>query len=307
MKQVLSSGIDVAHAWAHQTQEYARNSGDTFYFRGDTIYSYGNHYPIATIVNSATTGNKAILFNTKSYSSTTAKHKSWVRSAIPYSDNVIEVPNVGERLSEKDHEENIQSFIERVEEYVGRQRRARVSNYMPDITKTIQMLKDYVELYGLRATLDDKTTSLMEQEFDEEMQKEIETTLKERADRILAKRQEDIDKWLSGESNKTAIAGIDTGQVYLRKSEDVVQTSKGIEVPVGDALKLYDAICRVRTSIVAEEQIMAYIEKHGLGTIVGYRINKITPNGDLVAGCHRIMWKEIDRFAKSQGWENKAK
>jgi hypothetical protein len=38
---------DVAHVWAHQLQSHARNKRGNFYFQGDTIYSYGSHFPIA--------------------------------------------------------------------------------------------------------------------------------------------------------------------------------------------------------------------------------------------------------------------
>ena len=36
----------VAHLWAHRAQESAPQRGN-FYFDGDTIYSYGSHFPIA--------------------------------------------------------------------------------------------------------------------------------------------------------------------------------------------------------------------------------------------------------------------
>ena len=37
----------VAHLWAHKSQDFARNPGHNFYFHGDTIYSYGSHFPVA--------------------------------------------------------------------------------------------------------------------------------------------------------------------------------------------------------------------------------------------------------------------
>jgi len=35
----------VAHLWANKSQDSARESGGRFYFVGDTIYSYGAHFP----------------------------------------------------------------------------------------------------------------------------------------------------------------------------------------------------------------------------------------------------------------------
>lgn len=69
MKHVFNTS-EVAHIWAAQSQQSGRNAQGNFYFEGQTIYSYGRHFPIATIV-----GND-VLFTDKSYSNTTAKHIS---------------------------------------------------------------------------------------------------------------------------------------------------------------------------------------------------------------------------------------
>lgn len=46
MKTVFTDISQVAHLWANQLQESARNSGN-YYFNGDAIYSYGSHFMIA--------------------------------------------------------------------------------------------------------------------------------------------------------------------------------------------------------------------------------------------------------------------
>ena len=45
-KHVFDTG-EIPHLWAHRTQEDARNRQGNLYFTGDTIYSYGSHFPIA--------------------------------------------------------------------------------------------------------------------------------------------------------------------------------------------------------------------------------------------------------------------
>lgn len=50
------------------------HDGPSFFFRGDTIYSYGQHFPIARHVT-GTRGRAAVLFTTRDYSKTTSKHK----------------------------------------------------------------------------------------------------------------------------------------------------------------------------------------------------------------------------------------
>ena len=66
MKKVFTDISHIAHLWANQLQDEARNSGSgNFYFDGDVIYSYGSHFPIAKHVVNAK-GEKAVLFTTDS-------------------------------------------------------------------------------------------------------------------------------------------------------------------------------------------------------------------------------------------------
>jgi len=65
---------EVAKMFAHgETEGKSRH----MFIDGDTIYSYGSHFPIAKKLN-----NDIILFNTSGYSSTTRHHKSLVFSAL---------------------------------------------------------------------------------------------------------------------------------------------------------------------------------------------------------------------------------
>jgi hypothetical protein len=84
-KHVFDTG-EIPHLWAHKVQASARNAQGNLYFDGDTIFSYGSHFPIARhVVDNPTKKNPkpAILFTTRSYSVTTSGHISAVRSAIP--------------------------------------------------------------------------------------------------------------------------------------------------------------------------------------------------------------------------------
>lgn len=62
---------ELPHIWAAQKQ--SEGNAGSFYFRDATIYSYGSHFPIATIVDND------VLFTMLSYSNTTAKHISKTR------------------------------------------------------------------------------------------------------------------------------------------------------------------------------------------------------------------------------------
>src|SRR5258708_6296401 len=74
---------EIPHIWFHKTQSDARNAQGNLYFADETIYSYGSHFPIARHVKNKSGRKSAILFTTRSYSSTTSGHISAVQSAIP--------------------------------------------------------------------------------------------------------------------------------------------------------------------------------------------------------------------------------
>lgn len=67
MKRVFPTD-EIAHIWAHQRQDEARNSGGNFYFNGPTIYSYGGHFPIASLSGKHP---NVVYFTTRGYSNTT--------------------------------------------------------------------------------------------------------------------------------------------------------------------------------------------------------------------------------------------
>lgn len=72
----------VAERWtdaAGDPRDSAR--GFNVYFVGPTIYSYGPHFPIASFVQGST-GERKVLFTSRSYSNSTGKHKRHVRNAL---------------------------------------------------------------------------------------------------------------------------------------------------------------------------------------------------------------------------------
>ncbi len=70
---------EVAHFWANQSKPSAK--GSHFFYEGDTIYSYGYHFPIARLITHPVTKKLAYLYNAGKYSVSTSKHQSYVRSA----------------------------------------------------------------------------------------------------------------------------------------------------------------------------------------------------------------------------------
>lgn len=76
MKTVHSPDM-VAHLWANRSQDNARNAGQTFYFTGPVLYSYGSHFVIGAHLEDG-----RVLWNDTSYSISTSRHQSYGRRAL---------------------------------------------------------------------------------------------------------------------------------------------------------------------------------------------------------------------------------
>lgn len=142
---------EIPHKWVHQTQSDAR--GSHIFFEGPTIYSYGRHFPIATIHEHKTRG-KLILFTSRDYSATTAKHKSYVSRAIPHDWRTIVCPHVLERGPEGRHGDNITDFERRKADAHAMAKRRKSLAWAEadarDGRRAWEDLRDYCAFFGIR-------------------------------------------------------------------------------------------------------------------------------------------------------------
>ena len=78
MTKTVFDNHGVAHAWASRSQDEGRSANGNFYFVGDTIYSYGSHFPVAMFYG------ELVLINDDSYSVSTSRHQSLARGAVSH-------------------------------------------------------------------------------------------------------------------------------------------------------------------------------------------------------------------------------
>ena len=212
-KHVFDTG-EVPHLWAHRTQDDARNKQGNLYFTGDTIYSYGSHFPIARhVANDA--GERAVLFATARYGVTTSGHCSAVRSAVPSGIPVFHVPNVchgrytANELTADDHAGNLADYAGRVETEVTASARARSSWKKEDSHERAESLRAeaiaYAEFFSLPVpnipevpALDsDALTAIRKREVKRAAEK-AEQTKRERP-KALVRQQALITQWRAGQ------------------------------------------------------------------------------------------------------------
>lgn len=124
-----------------------------------------------------------------------------------------------------------------------------------------------------------------------------------RAQRLIDDK-ESIAKWIAGESVHPSY----NWPIYLR-AEGVngqtdasgrsfvmteMVTTKGARVPLADAKRAYDFAMRMRRK---------GWHKNGETQSIGmYELDAVNEQG-IVAGCHRVSWAEVDRFAALMDWD----
>jgi hypothetical protein len=300
-KHVFDTG-EIPHLWAHRAQDEARNRQGNLYFTGDTIYSYGSHFPIARhVTNNA--GERAVLFTTATYSVTTSSHCSAVRSAIPSVIPVFHVPNVcrgrysGSDLTVDDHAGDLADYAERIEKHVVTSARARSSYAKSWNNQHAGHLRDqsfaYCAFFGLPMSnipevpeIDsDALTAIRKREAKRAAEK-AEKTKRERAE-ALVRQQELITKWRAGQYS---------GCFYdvpamLRIDGNEVVTSRGARFPVSHAKRALAFVRKIR------ESQKAYVRNGHTIHLGPYALDRIELDGTVKAGCHVVSWEEIERIA----------
>jgi len=302
-KHVFDTG-EIPHLWAHRTQEEARNRQGNLYFIGDTIYSYGSHFPIARHVVSEA-GERAVLLTTATYSVTTSSHCSAVRSAIPSGTRIFHVPIVchgrynGSELTTNDHAGNLADYAERIEKHVITSARARSSYAKEWNHERAVRLRDeafaYSAFFGLPVPsipevpeLDSEALTAIRKREAKRAAEKAEQTKRDRAEAIV-RQQELITKWRAGQHS---------GCLYdvpamLRIVGDEVQTSRGARFPIAHAKRGLAFVRKVRGSG------QPYVRNGHTIHLGPYAIDRIEQDGTVTVGCHVVSWEEIERIAPS--------
>lgn len=276
---------EVAHLWANKSRE--RASGSHFYFDGDTIYSYGGHFPIARHYKGF------VLFTSKSHSVTTAKHKGIVSGACHHLPRFT-VESVMDNPNGKD----VRNYADDIKFLTDKAAKAR----NPD--SAIQILESSVAEANLFCeTFGFKTRFEMPSNWDDLKAKAKASAERERKVKALrqakleAEAAETIQKWLAGELVNVPHF---IGTVYLRKhplsnfeNDGIMETSKGARVPLSEAEKAFRFAVAMRAR--------GWHRNGDTFAVGSYQLDAVNEQG-VVAGCHRIAWPEIERFAKAQGW-----
>lgn len=278
MSKTLS---DVAHEWAHQLSDGAGTYSRSLYFTDRTIYSYGSHFPIATIVEN-NCGQRAVLFTEDSYSNTTAKHITAVRSACSHLFRIY-IPEV-EPFGCVHHEKTFALWIKQCQEIKAKFRKARLPyKYYEEIESVLDKASIYATFFRIKVPT--KLSNILSEfspEYVEEIRRKSEEWNSKREERIEQKRktlmekrqrnaQEKLSAWLAGENIWNL--GYELDYQRLRIKNDRIETTKGVKIPMELAKRFYQGL---------KDKVISVGDR-----ILNYRIDSI--NGNIInIGCHKF-------------------
>lgn len=303
MKTVFNNSM-VAHIWAQQTQEQGRSNNGQFYFKGPTIYSYRDSWPLAHFHESG-----LILINTQRVSNTTSRHESYVRGALAYDDSrivYIDSVRIMERLLEKYTGSDIianeitELFKIKVDSaLVSASKRKKESTRANDINEALnalhtceklcKALKQSFPLHDLQEKLKGDSAGIIAAHKKE--REELERVRKEAAK---TGHDEELQKFRNGEPYNSNKLLKYTQDKYMRIKGESIETSGGAEFPIAHALKAFKLICAIK------ERGESYRPDKTIH-LGHFKIDMINKNGDVKAGCHYVKWSEIESCAIALG------
>ncbi len=291
-KQVFSTE-EVAHLFANQLHDSARNPGGNLFIQDNAIWSYGRHFCIAKFVTNKV-GERKLLFTTRRYSNTTAKQISIVRHATNHIDKIY-CPDPSDYASA-----NIENFAAKIKsELAGLVSAKKPEKYIEPAKYVYEQLKKYCEFIG--NDIPKQATELIEsadsgkyKEYlqGEKVRIEEEKAIREAEEVKQAKAM--LAKWRKFKTGRALFRRLGNRD-YLRFNAETkrVETSQYVEIPEAIAKRAYNWIkTTIKTGGCSGE--CSY-------KIMDYEVKAVTDKL-VTIGCHEIDIKEIDKLAKQLGW-----
>lgn len=287
------SNYDVAHNFAHQTGKKMKATS-MFYEINDktsTIYSYGYHFGLATLLKDTYT----LVITTEYYSVSTEKHRNIVVQATSHISDEIRVPidttfiMRDGTVTKHDKKRVIQRFREEINTYVEAQAKARTKDYSNELRFLIRDLDVFCTYFKCKNLLSGHLRKIIvgKQDFQSVFFSPEQIAKHKRNAKLRRERDAEYLKKAIKDFRNFDVRNLNTQYTYLRYNEkrNVVETSKGMNLEDLDALRsLYKLMKKG-------------VELENVTNIQGFNVNKLTPDY-VKAGCHTITRKEADKLAK---------
>ena len=277
----MKTNSEISHIWANNL-EYKGKQGSLF-FNGNTIYSYGSHFPIAKHLD-----NETVLFTNRSYSNSTAKHINLVRSAIQHK-TIIYCNNPG-----NSHNSNIENFILQITNEANKLIKAKKPEiYIQGIEYIKNDLNKYLTYFKIKLTK--KQIDSIDIKTKEDYAKKVELLkVKEAKEKQLIINKGKklfpvfVNQFRNGLKNEftytekeilnTYYTSINSPSIFKIENDNLV-SNKGVKIPLKIAKKYLDRY--FNNALKPMDKITDFI------------VNEVN-NNFIKIGCHYITRSELD-------------
>lgn len=283
MKTSFKDIRECIHVFAQFSQDQGK-SGNVFFY-GNTLYSYGYHFPLANRITNAK-GEKAVLLNGRSYSNSTSKHQNWTAQATSHYNQIISFGM--DRNSTTNHEANEQHYIREFDTIANNLSVARrPAGWIEKANTLNDQAFEYFTFFGLIPSQEYQTAYHNATNPSEEIKTMVKAQQAETLRRKKERESEEkkslelkISEWIAGERDYLPRMEIS----ILRKIGDQVETSQGIKMTIQQARAIYLQLKRQEL-------------KAGSSVLDHYTV--ISVNGVVKIGCHTFDTEYLLTFGKS--------
>ena len=313
----LGSHENTAHVWAQNSQIEGHAGDRRMFFERGTLYSYGRHFAIASHTLDKNS-KPVILFTTDRYSVSTSKHISLTRRALRPDIPVFYVPNAQPGY-EKENIRAMQAEIkQKIEAYVKpRIKQSTRDSIAAEISQITERMNKFgaafVKGYRAVAVPDDISKLADKMRKATEARARAENRAREKAKedkRILAAQELGIpcEQWAEAwRQNREELHATHSYTIkdYIRekcgtlmrlqKDGETILTSEGAEFPASHGKRAFKKILECR-------ETKTPWQRNGHTIHLGaFQIDSIDDAGNVVAGCHKVLFPEIELMSKTLG------
>jgi hypothetical protein len=279
----------LAHNWANKIKPSGK--GSNMFYEGDTIYSYGYHFPIAKFIT--IDENNFVAYNYSSYSNSTSKHQAHVRGSIPYNYEVIKVIDMN--FGYYGHERNIKHYISKIDEHFAKAKRSNKYKefQLRETKRYINTLFNYIRLFKIdlnsyaELLKDMNTYRLSVDEYEnsdiyKNWLAKIEQQQKDKEKNELIKQAENIVKFREFKINY--VYSLPYNLLRFNPEKNEIQTSGGVNMAKDTFLRYYNMFKNDNLKIGEKVEYYQYGGK----------------KDDIVfVGCHKFEINEINNLINS--------
>lgn len=289
MKKVFSSNSEAIHVWANHPERNGR--ANSVSFGGGVLWSYntaiGQH-----VTNDK--GESVVILNRTNYSVTTSKHQGEAAYAVNHLKRIY-IHHIGYNVQNLkytligDRERLIEFYEYEAANLLAKAERARTKGdyYRGAAYAHLNELREYFAFFGIDyappANMDELKQAAIERENEA---KRIAAEMKAKRERDEAER---LEKWRNGENVYSYFE-----MTALRIKGETIETSKGANIPVEHAIKVWPLLKRLH------DNGGTYTRGEHSIHLGHYTLDSF--NGDILrVGCHSIPFAEVQNIANKLG------